>query len=167
MTDTKFPFTGAEKAPDPEARGSLLGTDSESLEALKKVKGMLEEGKTLFAVKAWFDNYSGSLVDGHTRHILMTPESTPKFQLTPNENKVLGLIEEIEALWEKDVVTERWDTPHAVKGFTVYISERPFKVWIRHRGHTGDRCDDQDEIVESKPIKTIFELLQMLEEEPS
>jgi hypothetical protein len=136
---------------------------------LNDVIALLKEGKTLWGVRLYYHNYSGSLVDGHTYHFLIKPGSRPNINLKFKDNLALGIVEEVEHLFEHHVVTARWDKPWSVSGYSYYITDEPCWGWARHRGNTGDRCDDEDWFVESVPIRSVEELdqfLRVLDETP-
>lgn len=129
------------------------------------VRGMelnkLRELPELYVAKASFSSYSGSLVSGSTSHYIITADSNPKFSLSMRENRALGLVKDAEVLASITIITERSNTPSITRGYTIYVSDKPFKVFCRHRGYTGDRCDDKDWVVEAQRT-TFDQLLQML-----
>ena len=132
---------------------------------LKEIVEELEKGFQFHIVKAEWMSYDGTLVYGSTKHVVMTPESEPKFKLSVQENIELGLIERIKPLYSKVITTTSSSSGNwsSSRGYTIYICDKPFKVWIRHRGHTGDRNDDYDEVVESEKVSSKEELLKYFE----
>jgi hypothetical protein len=129
---------------------------------LAEIKEEMEKGVEFWAAAAPWEQYSGSLVDGYTTHILITADSQPNLALSSVENESLGLIKRVEPLYSKRITNERWEVPFCEKGMAVYVNDAPFKVWVRHVGHTGDRIDDYDKIIEAKRITSISELLRMI-----
>jgi len=132
---------------------------------ISEIVKKLEKGERIYIAKAEWKSYDGSLVHGSTRHILMTPESTPKFSLSVRENVELGLVRIVEPLYTKVITTSsssrgNW---YCDKGYTIYVHNKPFKVWVRHRGYTGDRRDDYNKIIESKLVTSKEELLKYFE----
>lgn len=133
---------------------------------LKDIKEKLERGEKVYYAPFWRKSYSGSLVDGETRLFLLTPDSKPNFTLTIDENKELCLIKEI----EKDRVYFHYlySESRGSGGYSYYraegiaFSDIPFLMYIRHRGMTGTRSDDRDELVKSKEIKNLEEFLNLL-----
>lgn len=108
----------------------------------------------LYIAVAETHNYSGALISGSTRHYLITVDSDPIFFMSYRENLERGFIREFKGEFEEHVVvTYRSERPYSKRQKHIYIAKEPFKVWIRHRGFSGDRCDDYDRVVEAQPIK--------------
>lgn len=133
---------------------------------IKKIKEKIEKGAKIYYAPFWEERYDGSLVSGETCLYFLTPESKPNFNLTIKENIELGLIKEI----PKDSIsivyryTKRkgrgsW---YYYRGEGVVFSDLPFILYVRHRGYTGERNDDRDELYEAQEIKTAEEFLNLL-----
>ncbi|MEM4154877.1 MAG: hypothetical protein QXW52_08690 [Candidatus Caldarchaeum sp.] len=128
---------------------------------LEAIVERLKSGDVIYAAVAKYSYYSGSLVSGSTKHIPITVDSQPVFNLTVTENEKLGLIKRVSPMWSRSRVKSRWDVPLIEYGETIYINDAPFKVWVQHRGWTGDRDDSYDVIISSVEIKTVQELLDL------
>lgn len=131
---------------------------------LERVREILDSGQKLYAARAEWSSYSGSLVWGRTTHYPVVLKAKPNLKLGYRRNKQLGLIEDFDRILMADsITTHEQETPSVTEGFTVYISEQPFHIWIEHTGYTGDRNDSYNRLVESKPISSVQELLQLYE----
>lgn len=133
---------------------------------LKELKERIEKGEKVYYVEFFVRSYSGSLVDGETRYFFITLDSNPNYSLTIKENKELGLMKEID---ENEIVKVFKKSKSGGRGgywwsesYVVAFSTRPFKTYIRHRGYTGERCDDRDYIEEAKEIKNLDEFFEIL-----
>ena len=130
---------------------------------MELVRKALEKGEPLYVAIAHWSSYSGSMVWGDTTHYLMSYDSNPKFSLTISENRQLGLVKDApDIIYSRSITKERHSTPKIIRGYTIYVAKKPFKVWIAHRGYTGDRNDSYDKIVESIEIRTLEEFLKYL-----
>jgi len=108
----------------------------------------------IYVAVAETHSYSGSLVSGSTRHYLITVDSEPIFFMSVKENKERGYVKEFQGEVEEHVVViSRSERPYSRRQKHIYIAKEPFKVWVRHRGYTGDRCDDYDKIVTAQAVK--------------
>ncbi|MEM2175400.1 MAG: hypothetical protein QXI58_07265 [Candidatus Micrarchaeia archaeon] len=134
---------------------------------IKEIKEKIEKGEKVYYTEFFIKSYSGSLVSGETRYFFITPDSNPIFHLSIQENRELGLMEEID---ENEIVKVYKKSKGGGRGgywwsesYVVAFSTRPFKVYLRHRGYTGNRCDDRDYVEEAKEIKSIEEFFKILE----
>jgi len=133
---------------------------------LKELKERIEKGEKVYYVEFHVHTYSGSLVDGETRYFFITLDSHPNYNLSIAENRELGLMKEID---ENEIVKVFKKRKSGGRGgywwsesYVVALSTRPFKVYVRHRGYTGERCDDRDYIEEAKEIKNLDEFKDLI-----
>ena len=123
---------------------------------------LLEAGKWVYVAKAEFARYEGSLISGDTEHFILKPDSVPIFSLSYEDNETLGTVKPEEYIHYVTIYTERQERPWIRRGYKIYFSTRPFSVWIRHRGYSGDNCDDYDRLVDSVPLTSKEELITYL-----
>jgi hypothetical protein len=123
----------------------------------------LKNYSELWGVRAFWEDYDGALVSGHTNHYVITPDSKPIFHLNVDENFDLGTIKSITPLWRREITLSKDSNPYREAGITYYICNEPFSVWIRHRGYTGDNSDDYDEIIPAVKIENLEEFLRSKE----
>ncbi|MEM5867955.1 MAG: hypothetical protein QXG39_08565 [Candidatus Aenigmatarchaeota archaeon] len=115
----------------------------------------MEEEKVLYVAVAETLSYDGALVCGSTKHYLITVDSEPVFAMSFRSNKEYGFIKEFKGEVEKhSTLLEQQETPYYRKHRIIYIAKEPFKVWVVHRGWTGDMCDNFQKIIEAQPVKT-------------
>jgi hypothetical protein len=120
----------------------------------------LKNYSELWGIRAFWEDYDGSLVSGHTNHFVITPDSKPIFHLSGDENFDFGTIKCIMPLWRHEISISKENNPYRETGIVYYICDKPFSVWICHRGHTGDNCDDYDEIITAVKIENLEDFLR-------
>ncbi len=128
------------------------------VEELKEIIKRLERGETLYAVIAPFESYYSSKAEGDTHHYLLTLDSQPVFSIDFDENKAAGFIKEIpkeSVIYKRTVVTKRYSIPYYEGGHVIYITTEPFKLWVRHKGYTGNRSDSYNKILNCEKIENI------------
>ncbi len=119
-----------------------------------EVVRMESEKMDLYVAVAEALSYDGSLVSGETKHYLITTDSEPIFFMSYRENKEHGYVKEFKGEVEMhSILIEKRERPYYRKVKRIYIAKEPFKVWVRHRGYTGDRCDDYDKIITARKIE--------------
>lgn len=133
---------------------------------IKELKEKLEKGVKIYYAPFWIKSASGSLVSGATYLFFLTTDSKPKFSLTIDENKKLGLVNEIEKdrilLYYNESRTEESGGWSSYRAEGIAFSDVPFVLWICYRGETGMRIDDRDEIEEAKEINSVEEFLNLI-----
>jgi hypothetical protein len=127
---------------------------------LQKNLAELKNYSELWGIRAFWEDYDGALVSGHTSHYIISPDSKPIFHLTGDENYELGTIKYITPIWRHEITLSRDSNPYREAGIVYYICDRPFSVWIRHRGYTGDNSDDYDEIVPAVKIENLEDFIR-------
>jgi len=132
---------------------------------MKEVKDKLLKGEKLYIALAEWNSYSGSLVDGSTTLLVITPDSKPCFNCSIQENRELELIKEIKPLYRKSVTTYETSAGmhYSAEGYTVVVCDKPFQIWERHRGYTGDRNDRRDRVINAKELESIDTLIRAIE----
>lgn len=140
------------------------------MKGLNEVVGLLKKGEVLYGGRVSVSQYGGDLVWGQTEYLVITPDSTPLFHLSFQENVEIGAVKEITPLFERKVILSTREIPAAEEALVYVISTQPCRIWRKHRGYTGSRVDDEDSLHVCEEIRDVVQLkefLKSLEESPS
>jgi len=141
-----------------------------SIDELKEILDKVESGELpshriyVQIAVAEKEEYSGSLVDGETSHFFIEYRQRPDVNFSLEENIRLGYVTLLEGEDKprilKRILLDSSDLPHYRKWKIIYWHpNRGFSVWVSHRGHTGERSDNYDKVIDSWS-RTIGEILE-------
>jgi hypothetical protein len=143
-----------------------------SVDELKEILNKVESGelpsyhKYIQVAIAEKEEYDGSLVNGETSHFFIEYKQRPDIDFSLEENIRLGYVIPLKGEEKprilKRILVDSSDLPYYRKWKIVYWHPTAgFSIWISHRGHTGDRIDNYDKIVDSRN-RTIGEVLEAI-----